>query len=739
MSKRTLLALTLTACSASRAAPPPPVPMHASAPASASSPTAAPATPPAAYPPSRTTDTSDTLFGTVVRDPYRWLEDGDSPEVKAWAMAQDAFARARLDRLPHRDAILARLEALDRAEARGWYLRRPGGRVFFTRRAADQDKWVVVVREANGSERTLIDPNAWPQEGNPSLVEHVVSPDGKKIAYGVSSNNADETTSHVLDVDTGKDLPDLLPGTNFFNVQFNSASDGLYYRYTPPDAKLDAGQRYGLGDLRFHRLGRAATEDVVVHESMRDPYNFLWIGASEDGHWLFATVDHSASILDVYFKDARGPQTSTGWRPLAVGGHASYDVTTYRDRFYVFTNDGASRSRVMVVDPKKPQRDAWKEIVPERADQTLTDVRIVGGKLALTYLEDVISHVEIHELDGRLVREIQAPGIGALSPLVGGMSKDDDTVFYGFESYTSPKELFQTSVRTGVTRSVYRATVPFDGAPYLVEQRFFASKDGTRVPMFILRKRDGDGGAPRSPAPTILYAYGAYGYSETPWFNAHIVPWLEQGGVYAIANVRGGAEYGEAWHQAVVGRGKQLTFDDFAAAAEFLTREGYTTPHKLVIKGGSHGGLLVATELTQRPELFRAVICEVPVIDMIRYTRFGAGKLWVGEIGSPTVEADFRALFAYSPYHHIVPGVAYPSILIASADSDDRVDPLHARKLAAALQGASNGGSVLLRVEHAASHRGSGRRSSNDAQLADEYAFALGEIAARGSVARAGR
>ncbi len=689
-----------------------------------------------AYPRSRVTDTAETIFGTTVRDPYRWLEDDSSREARSWMNAQDEFARTRLDALPGRAKILDRLLELHRADSRGWHQRRPGGRLFFTRRKGDQDKYVLVVREANGVERALIDPNAWPTEGNPSLVGHVVSQDGKKVAYGVSRNNADETITRVLDVDTGKDLVDAVPGTNFFNVDFNATSDGFYYRYTPPDPTLDNGQRYGLGDLRLHRLGEPAAKDVVVHESMRDPYNFLWISASADGHWLFTIVDHSASILEVYFKDARAPLSSDGWKPLAVGGHASYDVTAYRDRFYVFTNDGAPRSRVMLVDSARPERSAWRELISERPDATLTDARIVGGKLVLAYLKDVISHVEIHNLDGTFVREIPAPGVGTLSTLGGGMNKDDDTAFYTFESYTSPREMFETSVSTGATRSVYRADVPFDGSKFAVEQRFFASRDGTKVPMFIVRGREPKGNGMR-PAPLLLYAYGAYGASETPWFNAKIVPWLELGGTYAVANVRGGGEYGEAWHQAVVGQGKQRTFDDFAAAAEFLVHEGYTTPQQLVIKGGSHGGLLVATELTQRPELFRAVICEVPLTDMIRYPRFGAGKLWIGEIGSPDVEGDFRALLGYSPYHHVTPGTAYPSILLLSADSDDRVAPMHARKLAAALQAASDGGSVLLSIERDAGHYGSGRKAVEDGQIADEYAFALAEIAKRGSARRA--
>jgi prolyl oligopeptidase len=356
---------------------------------------------------------------------------------------------------------------------------------------------------------------------------------------------------------------------------------------------------------------------------------------------------------------------------------------------------------------------------------------VVGGKLALAYLKDVVTRVEIHDLDGRLVREIAPPGIGSLSLPRG--DPDDDRAFYSFESYTTPRETFETSIRTGDTRSFYRMKMPFDGTRYVVEQRFAISKDGTRVPVFVVRAKEADGGAPKKTEPLMLYGYGGYGDSLTPVFDLRVVPWLEAGGRYAVAAIRGGAEYGEAWHQAVVRRGKQRSFDDFAAAAEMLARDGYTSSDKLVIKGGSHGGLLVAASMTQRPELFRVVLCEMPLTDMIRFTRFGAGMLWREEIGFPDDEGDFRALLAYSPYHHVKAGTAYPSTLVLTGENDDRVDPMHARKLVAALQAASRGGPVLLSVERDAGHGGTGRKRDSVAYLADEYSFALSEIAGKGA------
>ncbi len=682
------------------------------------------------YPPTRATDTADTIFGTVVRDPYRWLEDGSSPEVQAWTKAQDDFARARLAKLPERDAIASRLHELFSAEAMRMPERR-GGRLFYSKRTATQEKYAIYVREANGKERVVLDPNTWPTESNPSLYAYNVSWDGKKIAYSVNLRNADDSVTHVLDVGTGKDFPDLIPGTNFFSVFWTGASDALYYRYTPSDPRLQPADRAGLADLRYHRIGTDPGKDVVVHESTKDSHNFLWVDASRDGHWVFTIVDHGASLLDLYFKDARGPQTSGGWIPLAVGRDAEYAITAYRDRFYVLTNDGASRYRVFVVDPAHPDRSAWKEIVRERADATLRDASIVGGKLVLAYLKDVITHVEIHELDGTLVREIAPPSLGTVTTLHG--EQDGDTAYYAFESYTAPREIFDTSVKTGATKSFYRTKLPFDGERFGVEQRFFESKDGTRVPMFIVRRKD----APK-PTPVLLYAYGSFGYVYPPAFDTRVVPWLERGGAYAVVFPRGGGEYGEAWHRAGNARHKQNTYDDFIAGAELLVRAGYTTPAALVIEGYSGGGQLVAAVITQRPDLFRAAICGAPLTDMVRYTRVGAGKLWISELGSPEVEPDFRALYAYSPYHHVVAATAYPSVLMDSEGSDDRVDPMHARKFVAALQAASRGGSILLRVEHEAGHAGATTRAAWVEGLADDYAFALAEVRDRGSALRSG-
>jgi prolyl oligopeptidase len=444
-------------------------------------------------------------------------------------------------------------------------------------------------------------------------------------------------------------------------------------------------------------------------------------------------VSHGWASTDVYFRDMRQPLPSAApagaatdgleFRPLVVGRGSSFDVTAYRDRFYALTDDGAPRRRLLAIDPAHPEPAAWREIVPERADATLEDLRVVGGRLALSYVVDATSRIEIRELDGKPVREVTLPGIGSASTPEG--NEDEDEAYYSFSSFTVPRETYAMSVATGATSLWHRLTVPVDPRPYTTEQVFFRSKDGTRVPMFVIRRKDAprDGGA-----PTILTGYGGFNVAFTPGFDASIYPWLERGGTYVVANLRGGSEYGEDWHEAGMKVRKQNVFDDFLAAAECLIRERYTSPGRLALKGRSNGGLLVGAALTQRPELFRAVLCGVPLLDMVRYHLFGSGRTWIAEYGSAEDPEEFRALNAYSPYHRLRTGTRSPSVLLLSADTDDRVDPMHARKFAAALQHASTGGPVLLRIERNAGHGGADLLRAFVEQATDEYSFLLAEL-----------
>jgi prolyl oligopeptidase len=675
-----------------------------------------------AYPVTRREDRVDTIFGTNVQDPYRWLEDDKSDEVKKWMSDEDAFARAWLTKLPGRDEIAARFKELFYVES----VETPqhhGTRWFFPRRDAGKEKWVVYWREGkNGADKVLLDPNQWSNDGSVSLGQWSVSWDGRKVAYSVHSNNSDEATLYVMDVATGKQSEvDVIEGAKYASPSWTPRGDAFYYTWVPTDAKIATADRPGFAEVRLHKLGTLPTKDEVVHERTGDPKTFIAAEISRDGRWLCLSIEHGWTKTDVWFEDLRAVKPE--WKALSVDRDSRVAVEAFADKLYLWTNEGAPKYRLFRVDPAHPQREQWVEIVPERKDATLEGFKVVGGKLSLGYLKDASSLVEVRDTDGKLVRELELPTIGTASVLSG--NPDEDEAYWSFASFTYPTEIYETSVRTGATKLWYKLKVPVDPTKYDVEQRFAHSKDGTRVPMFIVHakgmKKDGS-------APTILYGYGGFQSAQTPYFSSSIYPWLERGGVYVVANLRGGSEYGEEWHRAGMRRKKQNVFDDFVAVAEDIVKEGYTRPEKLAIRGGSNGGLLVGAALTQRPDLFKVALCGVPLLDMVRYHQFGSGKTWIEEYGSADDADDFKAIVAYSPYHHVKKGTKYPSTLVLSADADDRVDPMHARKFAALLQWASAGGPVLLRIEKHSGHTGADLVRASVEKLADEYAFALSEM-----------
>jgi prolyl oligopeptidase len=672
-----------------------------------------------AYPLARRTEQSDLLHGIAVADPYRWLEDRTSPEVSAWVNAQDELARAALLKLPNRNEIAARLKELFYVENVGTP-RHVGGRLFYPRREAQKEKAAVYWRQGKkGPETVLLDPNTWSADGSVALGVWSVSYDGRKVAYTVKGNNSDEATLYVMDVATGaKSTTDVIEGAKYAWPSWTPSGDGFYYTWLPSTAVVAAPDRPGHAEVRFHVLGADPHKDKVVHAATGDPKTFISASVDRSGRWLIATIEHGWTRTDVYVRDLRAAQAD--WKPLVVGNDARYDVTVDDGHFFVWTNEGAPNYRVLRVDPTHLGREHWVEIVPERSDATLEAVSVVGHHLSLAYLKDVTGRLELHDGDGKLVREIALPGLGSVSALSGEV--DDDTAFYSYQSFTYPTEIFETSVASGKTTSFYKLNVPVDPSKYVADQLFATSRDGTRVPFFVLHRV----GAPRSSStPTMLYGYGGFQAAQTPVFASSIYPWLEHGGNWVVANLRGGSEYGEAWHRAGMRHEKQHVFDDYFAVAEELVKQGFTSPSKLAAIGASNGGLLVGAAITQRPELFAAALCGVPLLDMIRYQLFGSGKTWTEEYGSVDDAGDFAALFAYSPYHHVAPGKKYPATLILSADSDDRVDPMHARKFAAELQWASTGGPVLLRVEKHSGHGGADLVRATVEKVADEYAFAL--------------
>jgi prolyl oligopeptidase len=723
-SQKLLAAVALAGCGGTEVPPSTPVPT-----ASATV-TAAPAEPPRTglagltYPATRADDTADVLHGVTVKDPFRWLEDVKSPEVQTWMRAEDDLARAELRKLPERDAIASRLKELYYTDAVS-APRHRGERYFYTRRHANKEKSIVYWKHGKeGAEQVLLDPNGWSTDGSSSLGVWNVSWDGKTVAYTVHRNNSDEATMYVSDVATGKkSAVDVIEGAKYASASWTPRGDGFYYTWLPVDKAIKDADRPGFAEVRFHKLGEDPKKDRVVRERTNDPTSFLSADLSQDGRWLFLYLQHGWTSVDLYVKDMKaGAQAA--WQPLAVGRQAHFSVEAYKDRFYVVTDDGAPRSRVYAVDPKKLAREAWKEIVAERADATIDSASVLGGRLAVAYLKNASSTLEVLELDGKKLHDVTLPGVGTVGGPIG--RNDEDAAYFSFTSFTTPQEIHEMSMKTGAQSLYSKVTVPVDTSPYTVEQVFYPSKDGTRVSMFIVRRKDlqKDG---RTRA--LLYGYGGFQVSETSVFTASIYPWLERGGLYAVANLRGGSEYGEEWHRHGMLLEKQNVFDDFVGAAEYLIKEGYTRPDRLAIHGGSNGGLLVGAAVTQRPDLFSAALCGVPLLDMVRYHLFGSGKTWISEYGSADDAEQFKALYGYSPYHHVKAGERYPAVLMLSADSDDRVDPMHARKFAAELQAASTGGPVLLRIERNSGHGGADLVKSAVEEGADRYAFALAHTA----------
>ncbi|MHB2019040.1 MAG: prolyl oligopeptidase family serine peptidase [Candidatus Xenobia bacterium] len=676
------------------------------------------------YPRTRQDDVRDTLHGVEVADPYRWLEDVKAAEVQDWMTEQDDLARAWLKQCPYRQELADRLKQLFYLDTIGAPVHR-GTRYFYGRRHATKEKSVVYWKEGkDGAERVLFDPNTWSEDGSVSLRGYQISHDGCLVAYEKSVNNSDEATMYVRDLATDTDSTvDVIEGAKYGAASWTPQGDAFYYTWLPPEGSVSVADRPGYAEVRYHKLGTDPAQDKVIHPRTGDPTCFIGADISRDGHWLFVVKSHGWNTTDIWYQDLRPGSQMKEFAPLVVGKASVFSVWAWEDRFYIHTNWGAPKWRLFRTDPEHLVPEQWTEIVPERADATLESFTIVGGRLALDYLKDVSSYLEIRELDGRFVREVKLPGIGSVSGILG--NEDEDEAYYAYDSFTVPREIYQTSIATGETSLWFRLSIPVDPSLYTAEQVWYHSKDGTKVPMFVIHRKDirRDGSH-----PTILNGYGGFQVSLAPHFDPSIFPWLEHGGIHAIANLRGGAEFGEAWHQAGVGVHKQNVFDDFIAAAEYLIAQGYTRPEKLAIEGGSNGGLLVGAAETQRPDLFRVVLCAVPLLDMVRYHLFGSGKTWISEYGSADEAEFFSAIHAYSPYHHVQSGVRYPSTLLLSADSDDRVDPMHARKFAAMLQARSAGGPVLLRIERHAGHGGADLIKAAVEKWADMYAFTLSQM-----------
>ncbi|HET6891512.1 MAG TPA: prolyl oligopeptidase family serine peptidase, partial [Pyrinomonadaceae bacterium] len=673
---------------------------------------------PITYPSTRKGDQVDDYHGVKVADPYRWLEDLDSAETSAWVQAQNKLTFSFLNEIPSRAKIETRLTKLWNYERYGVPFKE-GSNYFYTRNSGLQNQSVLyTVTSLDGQPKVLLDPNTLSADGTVALSGLTVTEDGQRMAYGLSASGSDWQEWKVRDVETGKDLSDIIKWVKFSGTSWTPDGAGFFYsRYDEPKGDALKGTNY-FQKLYYHKLGTSQAEDVLVYERP-DQKDWLFSGnVTEDGRYLIISIYQGTDVKTrVYYKDLKAQDAEVV--KLLDDFDASYNfIGNEGSVFWFHVDANAPRGKIIAIDTTKPDRKNWKEIVPE-AKETLQGVTLVNHMLVANYLKDAHTQVKIFDLQGKFVREVAFPGLGTAAGFAG-RAKDKET-FYAFTGFTTPTTIYRYDIVTGKSTIFRQPKVDFDPNNYETKQVFYKSKDGTRVPMFITHKKglklDGNN-------PTYLYGYGGFNISLTPGFSVSNLVWMEMGGVYAQPNLRGGGEYGEEWHQAGMKLKKQNVFDDFIGAAEWLIANKYTSTPKLAIGGGSNGGLLVGAVMTQRPDLFGAALPAVGVMDMLRFQKFTIGWAWVSDYGSSENADEFKALYAYSPLHNIKPGKAYPATLVTTADHDDRVWPGHSFKFAAALQEAQAGPApALIRIETKAGH-GAGKPTSKIIEeIADRWAF----------------
>jgi prolyl oligopeptidase len=678
------------------------------------------------YPTTRTMEHVDTFFGVEVNDPYRWLEDANAPETKEWVEAQNKVTFDYLEQLPQRESFKARLTELWNYEKRTAPFQK-GGRYFYSRNDGlqNQNVWYVAdnYRETG---RILINPNELSTDGTMALSGLSVSKDGKYASYGISSAGSDWQEWRVRDVESGEDLSDLIRWCKFTSMAWTPDGKGFFYsRYPEPQEEVQYQQITQGQQIYYHRLGDPQDNDALIYE--RPDKTNWYIGASvtDDGKYLIISAREGTSPKNgLFVKDLTAPDSD--FRELFGVGIASHAIIENdQSLFYVYTQRDAPRGKVVAVELDNPAAESWRTIVPESND-TLEGVTLLQNEFFLNYLHDAYTAIRVYDLEGKFVRDLPLPGIGTVNG-VGGDRKDTEA-FYVYSSFTTPPTTYRLNLTTGENEFVRQDTpAGFSPEGFVTEQVFVTSKDGTRVPLFLIHKkglkRDGEN-------PTILYGYGGFSISLTPGFSISRLAWVEKGGIYAVANLRGGNEYGEEWHEAGMRLKKQNVFDDFIAAAEYLIQEKFTSPEHLAIFGGSNGGLLVGAVANQRPELFACALPAVGVMDMLRFHKFTVGWGWIADYGSPDESEEmFRSLYSYSPYHNVVAGTRYPATMVTTSDHDDRVVPAHSFKYAAALQAAQsslegNPPPTLIRIETRAGH-GAGKPTAKIIEeTADIYAFA---------------
>lgn len=657
-------------------------------------------------------EVTEVLHGVTVKDPYRWLEDQDSPETRAWIDRQNAYSRSVLDTLPGRDRIRARLAGLMKVEAVG-IPRERAGRYFFTKRAASQNQAVLMMRKGlTGADEVLIDPTSMSADQTTSVTLHDVSRDGTWIVYGLRQGGQDETPVLIRDVDKRRDLPDRLPSARYSGIALKADKTGFFY------GRLDKqGPR-----VFYHALGTSAEKEIFGRGY--GPEYFISVELSSDGRYLLLQAAHgsAAEKVELYFKDAEhdGPIT-----PIVNDIDARFEGLIGGDQCFLYTNWNAPNGKVLVADLKNPDRRNWRELVPE-SSAIMNSVSLAGGAVAVNYLENVKSKVTIFSSAGKALRDIQFPALGTVTELFGRWNSPE--AFYVFTSFVQPPATYRYLVATGKQETWHQPNIPVDPGQFDTRQVWYPSKDNTRIPMFLVHKKgmklDGN-------RPVLLTGYGGFSVAETPAWTTRAVIWAEAGGIYALPNLRGGGEFGEKWHRAGMLANKQNVFDDFIAAAEWLIENGYTRPSHLAIAGGSNGGLLAGAAVTQRPELFQAALCAVPLLDMLRFQKFLVARLWVSEYGSAEDPKQFGYIYKYSPYQQVREGVKYPAVLFVTGDSDTRVAPLHARKMTARMQAATGSDRpILLHYDTRAGHSAGLPITKQIADLTDQMSFLMSQTGA---------
>ena len=701
---------------------------------------------------------AELFYGTRVIDNYRWLEDANSPETKKWVEEEMAYTRSILDPLPGRVGIEKRLtELLSIGNVTPPQI--AGRYYFYTRREGMQNQPVLYVREnlreiareeaadhigenvpipsetsqppaaekkaPTATDRVLVDVNQLAADGTVSLDWFEPSYNGKYVAYGTSTSGSEMSTLHIIETKTGVLLSDTIERTRACSIAWLHDNSGFYYTRYPNPGDVPAGEEMYNRHVFFHMLGTPVDLDDKIFGEGRDPEDWPSVHLSNDEHWLLVNVSEGWTKSELYVMDLE-----KGTPPTAVtsGKNFLYSADIYDGKLYITTNEDAPRYHLLVADAGDYDRSHWKDLIPQ-SDAVLQGTAVYGRKLFTQYEQNATSQLKIFDLDGKKIGGVALPAIGSVFGTGGRWNRDE--VFYGFQSFTVPPAIYRYDLKDNSTSVWTKVDAPsIDPSAYEVDQEWFNSKDGTRVPMFVVHKK---GLTKTGHTPTLLTGYGGFNVSLTPVFNRAAYLWLEHGGIYTVANLRGGSEFGEDWHRAGMLDKKQNVFDDMIAAAQHLISSKYTDPRHLAIQGGSNGGLLMGAMITQRPDLFRAVICQVPLLDMIHYENFQIAKLWIPEYGTAENPEQFKWLYAYSPYHHVKAGEEYPAILFMTADTDTRVDPMHAKKMAAEMQAeAANGASrtrpILLRIESRAGHGAGKPVTKQIEEYTDVYSFLFWQL-----------